>query len=449
MSALRPLCAIALLLSTTALQASTTLSLHGSNTIGERLAPALLTAWLAEVGCSTPQRTEPALDVIRLAAQCEGEAVDIEVQAHGTSTGFAALKAGQADLWMASRPVAATELAQLPEAIALDRPEREQVIALDGLSVIVHPDLPLKSLDMGQLRAVFSGQVRNWNAVGGPDLPISLHARDDQSGTWDSFRSMVLGAAAFAPAARRYESSTALVAAVAAESGAIGFVGLVALDGKARALAIADGGATPLPPSAALVAVEDYPLTRRLYLYARLDLSVFGLRFLDFVQSRAGQAVVARSGLVPMEIETVPLPPAAAADPAYSEVVAGAQRLGLNFRFSEQTATLDSRAERDLERLVEYMQQPERRGHRLRLAGFADSREMPYAALALSTDRADYIASRLNRAGIAVDKVRGLGQWLPVADNGNPAGRARNRRVEVWLAAPGGGRAAEGAQAAR
>lgn len=449
MSALRPFCAFALLLSSTALHATTTLSLHGSNTIGERLAPALLTAWLDTAGCSEPTRTESALDVIELKAICDGEPVAITVHAHGTSTGFAALKAGQADLWMASRPVSAAELAQLDEPLGLDRPEREHVIALDGLSVIVHPDLPLKSLDLTQVRAVFAGQVRNWKALGGPDLAISLHARDDQSGTWDSFRSMVLAGAALGAGAQRYESSTALVAAVAAQPGAIGFVGLAALDGKARALAIADGEAAALPPSVPLVAVEDYPLTRRLYLYPRMELSVFGLRFLEFVQSRGGQAVVARSGLVPLDVQAVALPAARDGATEYTDVVTGAQRLGLNFRFSEQTATLDSRAERDLERLVAFMQQPEQRGHRLRLAGFADSREMPYAALALSTDRADYIASRLNRAGIAVDKVRGLGQWLPVADNGTTAGRARNRRVEVWLAGPESGRAVGAVRAGR
>lgn len=421
------------------------LLLHGSNTIGERLAPALLQGWLQQLGCTAPTRQEPVLDQIVLKAECDGETVQVEVHAHGTSTGFAALKAGQADLWMASRPVAAGELAQMDEALGLDRPEREHVIALDGLSVIAHPRLPLASLAVTQLRAVFGGQVRNWKALGGPDLTIRVHARDDQSGTWDSFRSLVLDGGTLAADARRYESSAALAAAVAAEPGAIGFVGLGASQAAVKILAVSDGAAAALPPSAPLVAVEDYPLSRRLYLYGQLEPTVFALRFLEFVQSEAGQAVVARTGFVPLEVAPVALPPAAAAEqPDYGEITSGAERLGLNFRFSERTATLDSRAERDLERLIAFMQQPANRQRRLRLAGFADAREMPYAALALSTDRADYIAQRLNRAGIPVHKVRGLGQWLPVADNGSASGRARNRRVEVWLGAAGGDLASAG-----
>lgn len=417
-----------------------TLVLHGSNTVGERLAPALVEGWMVTRGCSAPQRSSPGVDHQQLRARCEGEDWQIDIHAYGTGTGFAELNAGRADLWMASRAASASERAQAREGLRLDDPASEHVLALDGLSVIVHPRNTLSSLRLDQVRGIFAGRIRNWRELGGPDAPIRLHARDDRSGTWDSFRSMVLGQDALDPAARRYESSQALSDAVAADPTAMGFVGQAAV-GSARALPVADGSAAPVAPASAQVATEDYPLARRLYLYSQPQPSAAAKALLEFSLSDAGQRIVAEIGFVGLSVQPVKLPVAQAEGTAgedYQAVWQGAERLGLNFRFSERTATLDTRGQRDVQRLVQYMQRPENRQRAVRLAGFADAAELPFAALVLSTDRADYIAALLNRYGVRVSRVRGLGQALPVADNRTDQGRSRNRRVEVWVEGPAG-----------
>ncbi|MDZ3824002.1 MAG: substrate-binding domain-containing protein [Pseudoxanthomonas sp.] len=413
-----------------------TLRIHGSNTVGERLAAALAERWLAGQDGPAP--------VWRALAAGERELVvgahRVQLHSHGSNTGLRDLLAGQADIAMSSRPASAAEIAAAERAGMgrLDAAGQEYVVALDGLAVIVHPDNPLAELDLATVRRLFTGQVRDWRELGGRPGPVRLHARDDRSGTWETFRTMVLGDAALAAGAVRYESSEALADAVAGDPRAIGFVGLGGAR-RARALAVGDEGTRALLPGDDSVAVEDYLLSRRLYLYLRSDAAPRARAFAEFAVGQAAQPLVAQAGFVPQTVRVVAAPPAADAPAAYRQVVTGARRLSLNFRFSQGVGVLDSRAHRDLDRLVAFLSDPARAGLGVRLVGFVEAAEtLPYLALALSNERVDYIADQLSRRGIRVTRARGLGGALPVASSATEWGRQRNRRVEVWIAEAGG-----------
>lgn len=423
------LACVLMLVSVCALARSPDLRIHGSNTVGERLMPELLQAWLAARGHGPLQRQSLALDELLLSASgSEGE-FTLELHAHGSSTGFTDLIAGRADLAMASRPISAGERAALA-ARGVD--VEEAVIALDGLAVIVHPGQSVQQLQLDTLRRVFAGEIRDWSQLGGRPGRIALHARDQRSGTWDTFRSLVLGSRSLAAEARRYESTDALAAEVARDPNAIGFVGLAGMRGV-RALAIADGAAA-LRPEPREVAVEDYLLARRLYLYAPRPLRADIDQLLRFVQSEEGQVIVEQVGFVAQHVRAFATDLPARAPQPYRELVSGAQRLSLNLRFDEGSAKLDSKAEVDLQRLAAYLRAPERARREVILIGFADASEIaPLQAEFLSNDRADHVADRMAALGLRADRVRGLGGSLPLSIDDSPAGRARNRRVEVWV----------------
>ncbi|MCZ7167098.1 substrate-binding domain-containing protein, partial [Salmonella enterica] len=74
----------------------------------------------------------------------------------------------------------------------LKSPEAEHVIAIDGLAIILNPQNPLNTLNTEQLAQIFNGEVSHWEDVGGVDGAIHLYARDDQSGTYDTFKELVL-----------------------------------------------------------------------------------------------------------------------------------------------------------------------------------------------------------------------------------------------------------------
>lgn len=418
------------------------LRLHGSNTIGEALAPALAEAWLQREGFDSITRHSLAFEEIEIRARRGALERVVEVHAHGSSTGFADLAVDRADIALSSRPVKPAERDLHPRLARLDRAPHEVVLALDGLALIVHPDNPVASLDRAQLRDIFVGRLRDWSQLdrrlrGG----IELHARDDRSGTYDSFRSLVLGELALDPAARRYESTEQLARAVAADRLAIGFVGLAGTRvNGVRALTVSDGGAA-LPPSVEEVAVEDYPLSRRLYLYLPEQALPLARQFADFALTELGQAEVERAGFVAQEVRSYRYQPRPDAPAEYLDLVHGAERLSLNFRFGAGSSLLDDKIYQDLDRLAGFMLRPENRARPLILVGFSDAVEtFPAMALFLSTDRADLIATLLVQRGVDPWRVRGLGGAAAIASNDDDLERQRNRRVEVWIGAPAAGR---------
>ena len=140
------------------------LRIQGSNTIGAALGPALVEGLLSEQGLRKIHRETPdTANELRIVGETvQGRRVVVEVAAHGSSTGFTALKAASADLAASSRPIKDSELASLQSLGDLKSPSAEQVIAIDGLAIILHPDNPLNQLDTVQLARIFSGEVKTW-----------------------------------------------------------------------------------------------------------------------------------------------------------------------------------------------------------------------------------------------------------------------------------------------
>jgi len=415
---------------------SAVLRIHGSNTVGAKLAP-MLVAGLFEAKGLQSVRIAPAgkENEQRVTALDErGKTIQALVAAHGTGTGFAGLKDGTADLAAASRPIKQSEAQSLAALGDMRSAESEQVIAIDGLAVIVHPDNPVQSLSVEQVARLFSGEIANWRELGGANAAVELHARDDQSGTYDTFKELVLGSQGktLATNATRYESNDALTLAVSRRNGAIGFVGLASV-GKSKALAITDGDSQPMAPATALVATEDYPLSRRLFLYADPQKqSKWTREFLTFVHSPAGQAIVEQSGYVAQAIAPIRLPLQTTMPEAYQQLAKEAQRLTVNFRFAEGSAQLDNKAQRDVQRLIDYLNSHDKQMNAAVLVGFGDARNDPARTALLSKLRAMAVRRELARGGILVKEINGLGDQLPVASN-SEAGRIKNRRVEVWV----------------
>jgi phosphate transport system substrate-binding protein len=418
----------------TALAEPLTLRLQGSNTIGATLAPALVEAWLENQGVTSLQGVELAPEELRITGRTAGgHAVQVDIHSHGSGTAFSGLAAGAADIGMASRPIKPEEVSALAALGQLDRHDSEYVLGLDGIAVIVHPGNPLQRLDKATIARLFSGEVRDWAEVGGRPGPVHVYARDHKSGTWDTFKSLVLGKVPLVTGAMRYESSEALSDAVANDPYGIGFIGLPYVL-RAKALAVSEQGTRAIVPRSFSIATEDYALARRLFLYVPEKASGPARAFADFAVSPAGQALVTREGFIAQDILEGEQEHAAQAPAEYVDFTRGARRLSLNFRFREGSAIPDTKAVRDIERLAAYMRRPENTGRRLLLMGFADSNEgIPLHSLELSVHRVDTVADLLITRGVGPVRVRGYGSALPVAGNDTPHGRHKNRRVEVWV----------------
>ena len=413
------------------------LRIQGSNTIGATLGPALVRGLLEEQGLSAIRIEAGAADNEQkiIGTRSDGRRVTIDVAAHGSGTGFTALQDGSADLAASSRPIKASEASALAALGDLQSRDAEQVIAIDGLAIILHPSNPLGALRIDQLAQIFSGELQDWAQLGGKTGPITLYARDDNSGTYDTFKELVLAAhgTTLAASARRFESSEALSDAVSQDPHGIGFIGLPYIR-QAKAVAIAAGESQAMLPSATLIATEDYPLSRRLFLYNQPDLpNPWAKALVGFAHSPRGQAIVAHSGFIAQTVQAITVAPDSAMPEAYQTLAREAQRLSLNFRFQQGSAVLDNKAQRDLERLVSYLTAQDKLQRKVVLVGFGDAKADPARAELLSKLRAMAVRRELARHGVILRQVTGLGDELPVAANNADDGRLKNRRVEVWV----------------
>lgn len=413
------------------------LRIQGSNTINARLGPALVEGLMRRQGLQGVRTLPGAVpnEVRVVGTAAAGQQLTVEIAAHGSGTGFTALRSGHADIAAASRPIKAQEAADLARLGDLQSPAAEQVIAIDGVAVIVHPDNPLRQLDTRQLARIFSGQVRDWQEVGGGAGAIHLYARDEQSGTYETFKDLVLTkhGASMAVHARRFESGEQLSDEISRDRNGIGFIGLPYVR-QAKALAVADGESKPMRPTVDLIATEDYPLSRRLYLYVPpLAHHRWAEAFAHFAQSPEGQAIVARNGFVAQTVEAVKVQPSARMPGDYQALTREAQRLSVNFRFAQGSARLDNKAQLDLKRVVDYLKANEKLNQRVTLVGFGDAKSDAARATLLSRLRAMAVRRELQKSGVTLHEILGLGDEMPVATNEADDGRIKNRRVEVWV----------------
>ena len=413
------------------------LRIQGSNTMGANLGPALVAAMLAAHGVrdihSVPAATPNEHTLMGTDAQ--GQPVRVDVAAHGSGTGFTALNDEHADVVASSRPIKDRELVELERLGDLKSPEAEQVIAIDGVAIIVHPRNPLTTLNTEQLAQVFSGNIQTWEALGGAGGSIHLYARDDQSGTWETFKELVLSRAGLplSAAAKRFESSEQLSDAVSQDPQAIGFIGLPYIR-EARAVAIVDGASQPMLPLNSLIASEDYPLSRRLYFYLPPAANnPWAKALITFTQSAQGQAIVAQNGFVAQSVVADSVLPGPHMPQDYQALTQQAQRLSVNFRFEEGSASLDNKARQDLLRVVDYLQRHAKLTKQVTLVGFGDAKDNPERAQLLSKLRAMAVRRELVKNGVILREIRGYGAQMPVATNTEDEGRLKNCRVEVWV----------------
>ncbi len=386
-----------------------TLTVKGSDTIGGELGPALARAF-----------------------EAASPGVLVRWEGLGSATAFPALLDGSADLGASSRTISAEELARAKEArIEL----REYVLGYDGIAVIVHPSNSVRALSVDQLRALFTGQVRSWRELGGPDLAPAIYSRPSYSGTHAFFKAKVLRRGVpeatdeFAPATTFVERSEALLEAVAKDPAGVGYLGMGWARPGAAVLSVSAGpGSAPTKPTADSVRTGAYPLSRPLLLYARGEPQGELRRFLQFILAGEGRKLVAAHDFIPADapalVQRVAAPEAARASPLRVERIP----------FQSGRSAIGPEAKPALNRVALEVRE---RGARVRVVGHADASGRPEDNLRLARLRADEVANALVRRGVPRQAlaVEVRGAEAPLATNDTAEGRRANRRVDLEILA--------------
>jgi len=416
--------------------ATTTLfRMAGSNVIGSTLARRLSAGYLALIGdasiTSSFGGTEGTLEIAGLQA---GQREAVTVMLGSSESGMNALLRGTADFAMSASRITPADSERLASLGDMSSPASEHVIGVQGITAVVSPANRVASLTVSQLRAVLSGQVKDWSELGETPAPIHVYVVESRGAAVDVPHDVLTPHESVPASVTALPNEQAVITAVASDRAAIGFVAFGNPE-PARVLPLAESGGTAIAPTPLTISTETYPLTRRLYLYtAAKPSNAFVSRFLDYVYSPAGQAAVDAAGYVPLTVRSEVATADEGASDRFKQLIAGATRLSVDFRFLPGSKDLDNRGVRDVERLTTYIKGQKINPSRVILAGFADNSGTPTANQLVSQRRLETVAAALKRTGVPAGKVATFGAELPIGDNATPEGRERNRRVEVYLA---------------
>lgn len=414
------------------------LTLHDSSTIGAQLGPALAKAYLASLGAKNVQISNTAIKneyrIHGISAKNPSVEQEILIAAHGSSTSFKGLLTEKADIGMASRSIKDKEINLLSKFGDMKHISKEHIIAIDGLAIIVHPNNPVDSLDKEEIAKIFSGEITNWSQVGGKNESITLFARHGHSGTWDTFKNLVFNKKqSLASHAYKIESNDMVAGNVSSNTGGIGFVGLSGVN-KAKVVSVSDHETQPIKPEKLSVATEDYPLSRRLFLYTAKESNPHAIAFVKWALDKKGQDIVEKHGFISQNITALPFAIAQGSPDEYKEISQKARRLSVNYRFDEGSAKLDNKGIRDIDRLLAYLNALPTKP-KLWIVGFSDNTGRKSLSTLLSKHRALSVRRKLLYKIDNDYEVLGLGSFMPVASNNNEAKKLKNSRVEIWIEA--------------
>ena len=223
----------------------------------------------------------------------------VQVTGGGSGTGIAALINGTTDICQSSRPMKDEERQQIQSKYG--NPPQEIKVALDGLAIYVNEANTITELSLPQLKDIYTGAVTNWKQLGGPDAPILLYGRENNSGTYVYFKEEVLNDADYAAAMQTLPGTAAVVNAVAKDPNGIGYGGAAYAKGIKECGVKKDAASPAVLPNEATVRDGSYPISRGLFYYVRTAPQGPVQEFIDYTLSPEGQALVKEVGYFPIQ----------------------------------------------------------------------------------------------------------------------------------------------------
>jgi|UniRef100_UPI0040490883 phosphate transport system substrate-binding protein len=254
-------------LAATSLQAQK-LVIKGSDTLGAKLVPMLSEEYKAQY-----------------------PGVSFEIAAEGSTTGIAAITDSTADIGMASRRAKPTEMsAAQAKGISM----KPTIVCYDGIGVIVNSGSPISDLTPRQVEQIFTGDITDWSALGGPAGRISVYTRNTSSGTYSDFKALAMKKRDYASSSQKMAGNEQIAAEVAKNPNGIGYVGMAYIsDPGIKAV-----GINGSHPSKETVLSKAYPYARPTFYYTNGEPVGEAAKFIEFTLSDEGQKIVEKVGFV-------------------------------------------------------------------------------------------------------------------------------------------------------
>jgi phosphate transport system substrate-binding protein len=219
--------------------------------------------------------------------------VEITVSGTGSGSGVRSAGAGDIDIGMASRNIVSSEWLLYPDLVAFS-------LGKDSVAIIVNPTNSLAStldLTITQVAQIFSGEINNWNQLGGDDHAIDVYTREEGSGTREVFLTYVMtpNSKSIVGSATVKTSNGEMRAVVAGDKYGIAYISLGYVDSTVKAAKLSGVDAT-----VANVLSGAYPITRILWVFTKGFPNNLERAFIAYMQSEAGQSVLEEEGYIPL-----------------------------------------------------------------------------------------------------------------------------------------------------
>lgn len=214
----------------------------------------------------------------------------ISVRGGGSGVGIASLIDKSCDIANSSRAMKDTEY-EKANTNGVDA--KANVIAMDGIVIIVNSVNPVGALNKKQLKEIYTGSISNWKELGGDDEKIVVVSRDSSSGTFEAFGTLALEGVKVRADALLQASNQAVASTIASTPGAIGYVGLGYITSSVKAVDY-EG----IKASKETVLTGKYKLGRPLFMYTNGEPKGLAKNFIDSILSPEGQKLVEEDGFV-------------------------------------------------------------------------------------------------------------------------------------------------------
>ncbi|WP_151772133.1 phosphate ABC transporter substrate-binding protein [Streptomyces abyssomicinicus] len=232
----------------------------------------------------------------------KAEGLDITVATQGGSAGgISQLAAGQIEVALSSKPVSDEDRAASPKTDFV-----ETQIGSDAVGVIVTKevaDAGVTDLSKDEVRGLFEGEITNWSKVGGPDMEVFVYDKEPGRGTREVLDKFVYGDGK--PPAPPNSPNFAIVGGnletrnkLESTPGAVGPLSTGFVDGRDKLAVVTLEG---IAPSAENVANGTYPMSRPLYVITDGKPKGDTKKFIDYLLSDEGQALLAPHGYLTLE----------------------------------------------------------------------------------------------------------------------------------------------------
>lgn len=210
--------------------------------------------------------------------------VTVNYSGTGSGTGIQSAIDGTCDLGLSSRALKDEE--KTNGAL-------ENIVALDGVAVVINPANGVEDLTVEQIAQIFTGEITNWSELGGTDGEIAVFGREAGSGTRGAFEEIV--GVDNCKYTNEYSSTGDVIGNVASNPNAIGYASLSAVDDTVKAVKV-----NGVAPSEDTVKDGTYEIQRPFVMVTKdgAELSEAAQAFLEFAMSEDAADIIAAAGAV-------------------------------------------------------------------------------------------------------------------------------------------------------